>query len=1303
MAPEVFSRLDKLEDLYMRNCHINNFCHGDLSGLHFLNSLDIHIQDVGLLPGQLSFEKLRRYKILIGDVWNWSGKFDFLRTLKLKLKKNINRVAGIKMLLKTVEELYLEELKSVKSILHELNEEGFPHLKLLDIQNNSDIQYIVDSNKWIQPPVTFPELESLVLHKLVNLEKIWQGPIKTALFHKLRLIKVEHCDRLKSLFSFSMVEGLSQLREIDVSQCVFMEEIVNGKEINDRNMSAPSDEISFPELRSLILQQLPMLTNFYNIGNKNSFSSQLEQEQREPDTKSKEIIITEDELVVPLFGNKVTFPNLESIRLISINLVKIWDEKFLATTYFQNLSSLIIVECEKIEYLFSSTMAKSFEELKYVEISKCKMMEEILQLDSGHFSNEVVFPKLETLRISKMDKLSRIWHDHDFAPKSFDKLKTVEIRRCHNLVTVFPSYQPEIFQNLETLEVDSCNSLEEIFYLQGLNPREIQEDFIPQLKVLILCSLRSLKHVSSNNENSHGIFKFPNLSVVKITGCTRLRHVFTASVAKDLSKLEKLEIQSCSSLEEIVEEEDGEQRVEFDFPQLTSMEVSYSRRLRSFYAGEYILKCPQLKRLEVNQCPKEAIFTFQQVCNESRRQQPFFSLEKVIPNLEELTLDEDQSETVIKHGNSRKGLFPNLKLLKLPYFKGSLSCSWFLHQMPHLEELVLESEISNKKILFCEVTDDKESETMKTIELPKKLTSSGIRGLKYIFFEEGSQTELVDLVIQKLEHLKVLHCHYLIKLAQCSVSFAHLKYLEIDRCDELRSLVTSSTANSLVQLTSLKISACKMIENIVADEDEAECDRPIIFQKLELLELDRLHCLTSFYSGNRGLRFQSLKSMFAIQCPRMETFTRGDLIDTPRLGRVYVQRNEDDWFWESDLNTTIHKVFIDLVAFHGIEYLRLSEYPMLKDKWDSQGPLKLFKLKRLWLDEREFVSSAISSTLLQSLNNLEKIFVDDCESLVQVIDMQGLGIDGHVGLLPRLKDLRLTNLKRLERIWSKDPQGILDLKNLSSLTISGCHSLRNLFTSSMFSGLLGLRKMEITDCKEMEEIICTKAISQDDHAAASTGSKIMFPQLNLIILMDLPNLTCFYSGDNTLQCPSLSCICMGTCPQMRTFSIGNISNTKITLPSLEELELGFNDDPSPSMSKIIWDLQLPEHSYSNIKFINMFGSKLSVYILLGHIPMGLIWRFGNLEQLHLSYLNVEELNVYEGSDGKEELVRNVLAKLMKLNLSGLFQCRTSLLSIGAASFENLTILLVSRCHALLSVVNSSVATTLVRLTYLKVK
>ncbi|KAJ0085194.1 hypothetical protein Patl1_07060 [Pistacia atlantica] len=111
----------------------------------------------------------------------------------------------------------------------------------------------------------------------------------------------------------------------------------------------------------------------------------------------------------------------------------------------------------------------------------------------------------------------------------------------------------------------------------------------------------------------------------------------------------------------------------------------------------------------------------------------------------------------------------------------------------------------------------------------------------------------------------------------------------------------------------------------------------------------------------------------------------------------------------------------------------------------------------------------------------------------------------------------------------KTHQEVLDFNNLKSLKVHNCCNLRYIFTASIILRLAQLRDMEVKNCALIEEIILKEEEKELDI------DKIMIPQLNSIILESLPNLTSFYSGMNTLECPALKAITITKCPEIETF------------------------------------------------------------------------------------------------------------------------------------------------------------------------
>jgi len=276
VPPNIISSLTKLEELYMGNTSFNwkdvnstvqneNASLAELRKLTNLTALELQVRETWMLPRdlQLMFEKLERYKIAIGDVWDWSDiKDGTLKTLMLKLGTNIHLEHGIKTLVKCVENLYLDDVDGIQNVLYQLNGEGFPFLKHLHLQNNANLKHIVDSKERNQIHVSFPILETLVLLNLKNLVHVCHGKPSITSFGNLSVIKVKNCVQLKYLFSYEMVKELSHISKIEVSECNSMKEMVFRDNKSSANNDITDEKIEFLLLRSLTLEHLETLDNF---------------------------------------------------------------------------------------------------------------------------------------------------------------------------------------------------------------------------------------------------------------------------------------------------------------------------------------------------------------------------------------------------------------------------------------------------------------------------------------------------------------------------------------------------------------------------------------------------------------------------------------------------------------------------------------------------------------------------------------------------------------------------------------------------------------------------------------------------------------------------------------------------------------------------------------------------------------------------------------------------------------------------------------------------------------------------------
>ncbi|XP_029129148.1 uncharacterized protein LOC109806874 [Cajanus cajan] len=940
VAPaDVMSSLTCLEELYLRNSpiqwkdglvnHIGNASLSELKQLNQLTTLDMQIPKITHLPKNLFFDKLDSYRIVIRDfnaypVWDFKmlEMCESSRYLALQLEKgfNIHYQKGIKLLFGRVENLLLGQLNDVEDIFYELNYEGFPYLKYLSIVNNSKVKSIINSKNQKHLEKAFPKLESLFLYEVNNMEYICHSELTNDSFCKLKSIKLKICGQLKNVF-FSMIKHLSALETIEVYECNSLKEVVT------LEMQSIEDEINFPELRSLTLQSLSEFIGFYTFG-----SSTEQVPNRKPDG---------------LFDGKVVVPKLERMELSSIKIQKIWSDQPSTRSYFQNLLHLDVNDCWNLRYLLSLSMSKSLMNLQSLFISECGMMESIFieTEDSMIEIEENIFPKLKSINLKSIKRLKKIWTK--FSLHSFSKLDALIIEGCDKLENVFPSYMVGRFRSLCNLRVINCKSMKEIFNLQDCEKRDAED--MTNLQNVHVGALPVLEHVW--NKDPEGILNFKNLKKIRIQECLNLKHIFPVSIALGLKKLEYLEVWNCGQLKEIVcrGERINESSISFEFPRLITTRFSNLPNLECFYRGTHELCCSALKNLYVELCHKLKLFKME-IANPEIKS--VFLPEKVIYSLKSMQIEPREAISLRRY----MGIYRMQKLeeFQLSRLVDTEILYFFLHRNPNLRSLLLsncffEQLVPSRSLIGESSGVVPKLRSLKLINLPS---------LKMIDFEEDT------LLFQSLECLILKECPCLNTIAPSSVSFTYLTNLEVSNCSKLSYLITPSTAKSLVQLTTMKVIQCELMETIVSWH---ESDEQITFRQLKEMELVALHKLESFCSSYRcAFAFPLLEKFVVSTCGNMKTFTFSERINTtPMLQQICVRHGkEEKKYWKGDLNVTIrhmHKIWAldpdKMAASHPYETLESTQ-------------LKTLKLVNCQLEQQ-----AIPTVVFPSLKNLEELEV----------------------------------------------------------------------------------------------------------------------------------------------------------------------------------------------------------------------------------------------------------------------------------------------------------------------------------------
>ncbi|XP_054819601.1 uncharacterized protein LOC129318709 isoform X2 [Prosopis cineraria] len=1302
IPPHVLSRLNNLEELYMRNSvkwesegegsQIGNAILAELSHLFRLKNLDISISSsASVLPRNLFLKKLDSYKIVIGEFETLSvgdfkmpGKDEASRVLALKINENnlIHSQKGIKMLFRRVEKLLLGELKGVRDIFYELNLEGFQSLKQLSIINNSDIESIINSKELPDPKDVFPNLESLCLYKLKNMKKISYSKLTGTSFSKLKVVRITSCALIHNIFSLSMVKLLDILETIDVSDCDSMENIV-AKEEHDAD---EDDDVLFVKLGSLALQNLKKFSKVY----------------------SNDLAENADTC---LFNEQVRIPSLESLKLSSINMRSIWSSR---SKPFKNLIKLNVEDCNEIEYIFSVSMAGSLENLKSMSVSGCQKMVKIFESEGINvIEGKVwVFPKLEEIHLSRMHNLTSIW-PRKVSQNSFPSLNSVFIKRCKKLDNVFPSYMVGRFGRLESLKIVDCDGVTVVFDLDGAEPNSSGDD--THLQVLQIQNLRNLEHLW--NKDPKGILKFKKLQSIDVTECRHLVYLFPVSVARGLQELDFLSVHNCARMEEVVLHEGLNASITFEFRELTQVAMDRLPELECFYKGSYDLKWPKLKKLIVNSCDKLEVFRTESTNSEAG---PISFLpddsDEIISNLEVLEISQNEAERLQKHfKNYRMNHLNDFTLWSCP---SNEMLYWFIHRMPSLERLTLfhcsfrELIPSGSHVIQANIG---------TVVQLKYLRLFYLRELEDIGFDR-------EPVLQCLESLYLQSCHGLINLAPSSVTLIHLISLEVHQCGRLRYLMGFSTAKSLVQLMTLKVIGCWTLKKIVAEQhDEVNSKNipDIVFSNLMTLELVDLPKLSCFCSSEiHQFKFPSLKKLMVRDCPKMTEFCKR-VTTALNLQVLDREEQEDNWYQKGDLNATIQNMVKCLPSFRELKF---SEHAELEEIWHEKRPVpdNFFQnLRELVVENCQIMSNVIPSNLLPYLGNLERLQVRNCRSVVAIFDMKDMA-----KVKSNLQFLILDRLPNMKHVWNQNPQGILSFENLEVMIVIDCDCLQTVFPAATFAKeLLELRSLQIKNCRALVEIV-----GKVEAHEGGVIEEFEFPRLTSVLLGMLPELKCFYSGRMKLRCPDLIDLIVYHC--------GKLNKSHIVTSEFQscqgEGQIGASNDSQSFFStrEVISGLRClslekeEAMMLCNGKIADEPVKKLKFLVLhcfhnvseADELPFGIIHKLPDLEDLLVACSDIREMFpcTFQLGSAKTGLESLILEDLCNLQCMGLEHpgmdslrqkleflyvercpCLTKLVQ-SAVSFSNLIHLVVRECSGLEYLFTAATATSMRMLRYLTV-
>ncbi|KAL1074577.1 hypothetical protein V6Z11_D11G299000 [Gossypium hirsutum] len=554
--------------------------------------------------------------------------------------------------------------------------------------------------------------------------------------------------------------------------------------------------------------------------------------------------------------------------------------------------------------MLTVSMAADLVQMQQIKVKNCKVIEEIIR-DDKSTTMKIIFPQLKTITIKSCLGLS--WFSSGSFALECPNLKEITLVGCPKMVAFASTVSNELHN--EIIGGEYLNILVKDASNVSAKPLFSNKVSLPLLKDLTIVDMGNLERIWDDQLEMNSFSKLKHLEV---HSCVKLSNIFPLNMLERLQRLKNLQVMECASLEELFEHKFNEAEIntKFVFPQMTYLNLSMLPKLKSFYSGVHTTEWPLLKKLDVYGCDKVEIFASEYSSfHETRGQHPLFWINMgTFPCLEELRLESNGNMKEIWHGQLPEGYF-KLKVLELinsppltvlpPYFFRSLS---------NLQNFVLSDASINEIFPYEEPGGDEKLEGARAQLSVLRL--SKLDELTH-FWKENFKPGAIFCNMRVLE---VQDCGKLDVLVPSSVSFENLTTLEVSRCEGLKHLFAHSTAKSLVQLSRMSVTDCKMLEEIVTCPGD-EVKEAIVFTQLKYLGLSCLPNIESFCSGNCTFKFPSLETVTMRHCPKMKTSPRERFI-APKLKRVYSREAGGEGHWEGDQNTTIQLLFMETVCIN---------------------------------------------------------------------------------------------------------------------------------------------------------------------------------------------------------------------------------------------------------------------------------------------------------------------------------------------------------------------------------------------------
>ncbi|MBA0818090.1 hypothetical protein Gohar_003748, partial [Gossypium harknessii] len=196
IPPKLLSRLTSLEELHVTSKSNINLL--ELNSLPRLTTLSLRLSDNQISQGyNFMFPKLQRYAIVVDGYFRFL-EAPIFRTLAIK--NFSSSLSAFNSLFDTVEKLQLRNVSGQKNIVPSIGKMGVNELTSLKLKSCKDMEFLTDITSDQGPIVAFSNLVELNIQRMVSLKGLCYGLSPTRFFQNLKQVSIQYCEELQVMF-----------------------------------------------------------------------------------------------------------------------------------------------------------------------------------------------------------------------------------------------------------------------------------------------------------------------------------------------------------------------------------------------------------------------------------------------------------------------------------------------------------------------------------------------------------------------------------------------------------------------------------------------------------------------------------------------------------------------------------------------------------------------------------------------------------------------------------------------------------------------------------------------------------------------------------------------------------------------------------------------------------------------------------------------------------------------------------------------------------------------------------------------